>query len=192
MRNTSIIKSRFFIAGTGQRLTRDHGREVAFTAIYLTACPHSHMAGIYYLSPGMAANELHITEGRFLADVEILEREGFCRYDRNACVIWIRSMMGHQVSSAWKAGDTRMKTIRLHLEALPDTPLILEFQRHYRLLPDGAWHGASDGACDGGADAGPNPLPVPKPHPLSPQGAPSRKNDFPAQDKNGLDLGVMR
>lgn len=206
MRNTSILKSRFFIAGTGRRIVFEHGHRVAFTAIYLTACPHSHMAGIYYLSPGMAANELHVTEDQFLADVAILEREGFCRYDRHACVIWVRSMMSHQVSSAWKAGDTRMKTIRLHLEALPDTPLILEFQRHYRLATDGAWHGASDAPSDGAwyppADAGPNPLPVPKPHPQSPQGrsvntasifpdrneSAERKNPLPAQDENGLDI----
>ncbi len=190
MRNSTLIKSRFFIAGTGKKLLKDHGREVAFTAVYLIGCPHSHMAGIYYLPPGTAANEMHITEAQFLADVAILEQEGFCRYDRHACVIWIKSMMSHQVSAAWKSGDTRIRMIRQHLEALPDSGLILAFQRHYRLSPDGASDGASDGACHGGADGGPkpNPLPEPNPPPIPLRGTPSAKIDFPAQDEDGLDV----
>lgn len=200
MRNTSLLKSRFFIAGTGRKILKEHGRGVAMTAVYLTAGPSSHMAGIYYLSPGTAAAELCIEPDVFLSDVAILEREGFCRYDREASVIWVVTMLGHQVSSAWKEGDRRMKTIRLHLEALPDSPLILAFRRHYKIMADGASDGACGGACDGASDgasdgachAGPNPLPVPKPSPPPPTevvdnyrgGSPK----FPQQDDNGLDI----
>lgn len=173
MPNCAIVKSRFFMAGTGRKLIREHGRAVACTALYLIACPHSHMAGIYDLPPGTAADELGISADEFLADIAILEGEGFCRYDRAASLVWVVTMMGHQVSAAWKSGDTRVKTIRLHLEALPDSALVSAFRRLYRLSLDGA----SDGASDGGADGG--PLPVPSPS--IPENRPGR-DPFTADD----------
>jgi hypothetical protein len=192
MRNSSIFKSRFFIAGTGRRILKEYGRGVAMTALYLTAGPSSHMSGIYYLSPGTAAAELCIDPDEFMSDVAILEREGFCRYDREASVIWVVTMLAHQVSAAWKDGDRRMKTIRLHLDALPDSRLILAFRRHYGIRADGASDAPSDAPSDGACHAGPNPLPVPKPVPTpstdiegSYRGATPK---FPQLDENGLDI----
>lgn len=193
MRNTSIIKSRFFIAGTGRRIMKEYGRGVAMTAVYLTAGPSSHMAGIYYLAPGTAAAELCIDADEFLADVAILEREGFCRYDHEASVIWVISMLGHQVSTAWKEGDRRMKTIRLHLDALPDSHLILAFRRHYGIGADGASDAPCNAPSDAPCDAGPKPLPVPSPSPppsttdlVGNYRGGARK--FPQLDENGLDI----
>ncbi len=189
MRNSSILKSRFFIAGTGRRLIRVHGHQVALAALYLTASPHSHMSGIYYLPVGTAADELGISPEEFLSIVGILERERFCQYDREASVMFVLTMLAHQVSRDWKAGDKRIRTIEGHLAALPKSDLIAIFRHRYG-MPDGAsegaWQGASDGASDGGCHAGPNPLPVPKPHPLPPQTAGGAK--FPPLDENGFDV----
>jgi hypothetical protein len=79
MRNTALLKCRFFIAGTGNQILREHGREVALTALYLIAGPHSHMCGLYYLPTGTAADELGISTERFDRDLAILEGIGFCR-----------------------------------------------------------------------------------------------------------------
>lgn len=194
MRNSSILKSRFFIAGTGRRLIHQRGHGVALAAIYLTACPHSHMSGIYYLPAGTAADELGVSRDEFLAIVSVLERERFCQYDRDAGVMFVHTMLAHQISRDWKAGDKRIRTIEGHLEALPKSDLIAIF-RHRYAMPEGAADAPSQGASqapwdapwDGGCQGGPNPLPVPKPQPSPPSAANGAQN-LPPQDKNGLDL----
>lgn len=188
MRNSSILKSRFFIAGTGRRLIRVHGHRVALAALYLTASPHSHMSGIYYLPAGTAADELGIPVEEFLAVLGILERERFCQYDPEASVMFVITMLAHQVSRDWKSGDKRIRMIEGHLAALPKSDLIAIFRHRYGMpegASEGAWQGASDGASDGACHAGPNPLPVPQPHPPSPQ-TPGPAN-FPPLDEDGLD-----
>lgn len=185
MRNSSILKSRFWIAGTGRRLIHKHGPQVALTAIYLTSTPHSHMSGIYYLPPGTAGDELGIGADEFLRIVAILDREKFCQYDRGACVMLVMTMLAHQVSRDWKAGDKRIRTIESHLAALPHSDLIAVFRHRYG-MPEGASEGAWQGASDGPCHAGPNPLPVPRPYPAPPY--PAHPAKFPPLDANGLDL----
>ena len=193
MRNSSILKSRFWIAGTGRRLIHQHGPQVALTAIYLTASPHSHMSGIYYLPPGTAGDELGIGADEFIRIIRILERERFCQYDRDASVILVLTMLAHQVSRDWKAGDKRIRTIEGHLAALPHSDLIAVFRHRYG-MPEGASEGACHPPCEGASEgawhAGPNPLPVPKPSPNPPN--PGRAGNFPPLDENGLDAGEDR
>ncbi len=126
------------------------------------------------------ASPLH----EFLADLAVLEAEGFAQYDGDACVVWVVSMMRHQVAQAWKAGDTRVKTIRAHLDALPASPLIGEYRLRYKLTDgasDAPCHAPSDGApnapCHAPADGGPNPLPVPNPNPPPPEATPRTRSD---------------
>ncbi|WP_295392919.1 hypothetical protein [uncultured Thiodictyon sp.] len=186
MRNSALVKSRFFMAGTGRKLVAEHGHRVAFTALYLVACPHSHMSGIYYLPPGTAAHELCVTADQFLADIAILESEGFARFDSGACVVWVVTMLRHQISADWKAGDKRMRTILGHLDALPDSPLIEVFRRHYG-LSEGASHAPSEGASHAPCHGGPNPLPVPMPSPSPPKAASRTRND-----ESGADAIIAR
>ena len=190
MRNSSILKSRFFIAGTGRKLIHQHGPQAALAALYLTACPHSHMSGIYYLPAGTAADELSLSRDEFLDIVTILEQERFCQYDRETGVIFGRTMLSHQVSRDWKAGDKRIRTILGHLEALPQSDLIAVFRHRYG-MPEGATdapcHAPWDGASAGGCHAGPNPLPVPVPLPIPPQPGRPSNNPFPLLDENGFD-----
>ncbi|MCU0836012.1 MAG: hypothetical protein MUC77_16515 [Chromatiaceae bacterium] len=160
MRNAGILKSRFWIGGTGQAVLRRYGHETALVAIYLVSNPHSHMSGIYYLPLALAASELQMTEAEVAGHVLDLEREGFCQYDADSRVVWVCNMLAHQVSPRWNESDNRSRSIRQHLLGLPETKLLGAFLARYGISLEGPSEGAWGGACQGGAQAGPS-LPVP-------------------------------
>lgn len=164
MRNAALVKSRFWIGGTGRKVLRQHGQRTALTALYLVTSPHSHMSGLYYLPLALAASELCITEGELLDDIRALEEVGFARYDGDAGIVWVINMLAHQVSRAWNERDSRAKTIRLHLQGLPETRLLHAFCTRYGV----SLEAPSDGGSTGGPGAGPNPSSIPNPAPTPP------------------------
>jgi len=172
MRSYSAFIPRFWITGTGRRIVNEHGPDHVVVAIYLFTGPQSHMGGLYHCPVTWIADAVGLSAGRVSEILDDLERLDFIRYDRDAQVVWVISMLRWQLGSI-KESDNRLRHIATHLRVLPDTRLTDDFCAHYGLKIEGASKGLTKGVPKGA-------------YPTCPvRSCPPTPGDDPADEKSG-------
>ncbi len=128
MRNSAIIKSRYWLGGTGEEILTECSDLAGLLSFYLMTNPHAHMSGLYSIRLEMIAMDMH----RQLEDIKTalteLEDVSFCKYDSKARVMWVTNMAAHQVQFG---NPKRVQGVVYQLKALPQTDLIWGFKHHY-------------------------------------------------------------
>lgn len=128
-----MLFSKLWISGTGRKLVEDYGRDHLLVAINLFTAPQAHMSGLYWCPLPHIAEQVALNVDdvdRIIAD---LEREGFCRFDRDTQMMWVVAMMRYQVGENPRDTDNRVRSTVRHIKGLPRSILIGEFLDHYQL-----------------------------------------------------------
>jgi len=128
-----LFFSKFWIGGTGRELLRIHGDSVALTAVYVMTSREAHLSGIFYLPLHTIMSERNISHERVSDHLKILHQEGFCLYDPDTEIIFIKNMGKYQARGFEKIKDSRVQCTWYHLNSLPETYLKTEFIKHYKL-----------------------------------------------------------
>ena len=163
------ITSRFWTGRTAVRM-RTQPIETRAVAFYLATAPTSHMTGLYYITVGTIAGDLGITTRRVVKALQWLSSDGYCYWDDDNSVVWVRQMARHQIGASLEARDNRVTAILDQLREYKHSPLAGEFVRHYW----DAYHFAEiAGRDDFDAELLPMPPDEPPPTPrTSPSGGP--------------------
>lgn len=140
MRDYSKIASTFWTGVTGRALRGDAPAQVV--AMYLLTNPHSTMIGVYTCPPMYIAHETGLTITQAEQSLVRLEELGFCLFDRDRDLIWVREMARFQVGDTLSPGDRRVKNVASHFAKIPAGAVRDGFARRYGT----AFHLPSDGS----------------------------------------------
>jgi hypothetical protein len=99
-------------------------------AAWLFTNPHRHFSGIYYLPRVLIADEVGVSVEVCNGVLEVLENNGFMKYDDDFSVVWVTKMLHHQ--SGGVLNEKQAKGISTHLDSLHGCPMIKEFLKHYQ------------------------------------------------------------
>lgn len=114
--------------------------------LYLITNHHSHFSGIYHLPKEYIAADLNWTPQKIDRAFENLRKEKiglsiglsndlskvrfFMKYDLSTSVIWIRTMLKHQITHR-KMNSKQFKAVCNHMLSLPFSELLIEFAQYY-------------------------------------------------------------
>lgn len=120
----------FWTGETGRKI-RKAGLATRVAATYLITGPQANMIGLYCLDlPGMA-HQMGVKEEVAEKALTALEACGFCRYDREAEIVWVIEMASMQVGESLFPFDKKCKGVDSLLAALPKTSLRDDFLARY-------------------------------------------------------------
>lgn len=95
--------------------------------LYLITNPHTHVSGIYYLSRGTIAHETGLTAKAVNTLSDTLSSAGFCGFDAESEVVWVKKMMKYQ-----GRGEKNVRSAAHHIvEDLHHSTLIADFLDAY-------------------------------------------------------------
>ena len=97
MRDYGRISPMFWTRGTGKNLRGDPMTQVI--ALYLMSAPSSNMAGVYYLPLVSIQHDLGCSAEAVKKGLDRLSSEGYCLYDEEHEVVFVRTMAGRQLGS---------------------------------------------------------------------------------------------
>ena len=124
------ITARFWTGQTAVRMRKQHPT-VRLVAIYLATAPTSHMTGLYYLTIPTIAGDLGITVRRVKSALAWLCDDGYCLWDDDNTIIWVKQMALQQMGLTLAPRDNRQTTILDQLREHKHSPLATLFVRHY-------------------------------------------------------------
>lgn len=167
MRKYAVVTPQFWTGATGRWL-RSQPDPVALVALYLITSPPATMSGLYYCPLPSMAHEI----GRSVAEVRLamsaLTDHGFCAYDDERELVWVREMLQHQTGGSLKPSDNRLKAIRSDLARYLQSPLIQLFLSRYTVSADSGVTPWNQAALKGLPRAS-VPVPALAPAPASPE-----------------------
>lgn len=115
------IQPEFWTGRTGRQLRGQ--ADLQLVAMYLMTCTHANMIGVFTCPPAYIANDLGMPfEGASKA-LQSLSEGGFCAYDADLDLVWVKEMARFQVGDELKSTDNQVKSIRSFYRAIPN-PLI--------------------------------------------------------------------
>lgn len=112
MRDYAKIAPQFWTGETGRKI-RKLGPEGVAIALYLLTCPHANAFGMYYLPLGYMACDVGMSSEGASEWLQKVCATGFCAYDDEAEVIWIRNMARFQIGEEVNPKDNRAKSGRV-------------------------------------------------------------------------------
>lgn len=171
MRDYARLSPQFWIGETG-RAIRKLGAEAQVVALYLLSNPHATMLGLYYLPFGFLAHETGIPVEAASRAIQELTVVGFCDYDHDAEVVWVKEMARFQIGDQLDAADKRCKGIAKEYANLPGNRFLGAFFDRYAA----AFHLPLRRDAQGAIQQAP-----PKPH-TSPSEAPSEPHRSQEQE----------
>jgi hypothetical protein len=131
MRDYARLSPRFWIGETGRQI-RSGGIESQLVALYLLSSPHSNMIGLYWPPVTYIAHETGIPiEGANKALASLCE-SGFCQYDQQTEVVWVREMARFQVADRLKPKDKQIVGVQNAYNDVPANPFLAAFFERYR------------------------------------------------------------
>lgn len=123
MREYAKLAPTFWTGTTGKALRR-RGSEGVIVALYLVSSPHSNMLGLFYQPVMYMAHETGLgIEGASKGLRDCIE-VGFCDYDSDTEMVFVREMAAWQIAESLSSGDKRCRGIQKDYEALPDCPFL--------------------------------------------------------------------
>ncbi len=146
MRNSAIIKSRYWLGGTGEEILNGCSDLAGLLSFYLMTNPHAHMSGLYSIRLEMIAMDMHRPLETIKEALTELEEVNFCKYDHKARVVWVINMATHQVQFG---NPKRVNGVLQQLNALPQTDLIFGFKQYYSIEQEIAKELPKDCQTDG-------------------------------------------
>lgn len=142
MRQSTMLRSRIWLGGTGAEVLRRYGHMTHTVMIYLLSSPLGHMSGLYWLPVSTLAKHTYLRENEARQCLANLTEVGFSKYDESSETVWVIKAAEHQVNGLRNPEDNRHKNIvGSHLRSLPETHLIEEFRRHYGLESQAPYQG---------------------------------------------------
>lgn len=176
MRDYATVAPQFWSGETGRALRRA-GPNALLVAMYLITTPHSNAFGFYYMPLMYLAHDLNLSVGEAAEAMEYCVESGFCEYDFDADVVWVRNMARFQIGEKISPKDNRAAWVAREWAKLPKCDLLAEFQAQYAEAYGMADSPSAHGE-EGGGQAPSKPLsqesgsPLPSPS-TSPLGSPS-------------------
>lgn len=129
MRDYAKVSPQIWIGETGKKLRGN--LEAQVVALYLMTNPHANMTGLYYLPQMFLQHETGIPlEGASKGLARCIET-GFCGYDEQAEVVWVKEMARFQVSDQLKPEDKRCAGIQNEYNSVPENKYLGEFFERY-------------------------------------------------------------
>lgn len=139
MRAYGTVSPMFWTGKTGRQIRGDI--EAQAVCLYLMTSPHSTMTGVFHCPVNYIANDTGIP---FEGASKGLRRGcevGFCSFDEDLDLVWVRNMARFQVGEVLKPGDKRIISVRKEFDAMPKCLITFQFFERYRgafQLPDRA------------------------------------------------------
>jgi hypothetical protein len=129
MRDYAIVPTKFWITPLAKSLRGDPAAQVI--ALYLKTGPHANMIGLYHCPIAYIAQDTGIPfEGASKALASLAEA-GYCTFDDQADVVFVRDMAPEQIGSALALADKRTKAVFREWSAVPSDDLRRAFHRLY-------------------------------------------------------------
>jgi hypothetical protein len=119
----------FWTGETGKRLRSR--QEAQLVALYLMTGPHANMIGLYHCPITYISHDTGIDVEAVSNAVRQIGEEGFCTFDEERELVWVREMARFQVDEFLKPKDKRITFIAKELAALPKCPIIFAFYERY-------------------------------------------------------------
>ena len=132
MREYSKVAPQFWNGKTGKAL-KAKGPEAVIVALYLLTCPHANMLGLYYVSKTYIAVDTGLGFEGASKGLQWAFEAGFCAYDEDTEVVWVKEMASYQIADRLEVKDLRCKGIQKEYDALPDNPYLRGFYEKYAL-----------------------------------------------------------
>lgn len=95
--------------------------------LYYVTNPHTHVSGLYYLPDVMAQHETGLSAKALYINQNALLAGGFCVFDREHQLVWVRKMMRHQ----GKGEKNTLSAVHHISRDLHNSFLICEFLKEY-------------------------------------------------------------
>lgn len=130
MRDYARISPRFWIGETGRQI-RSGGIESQLVALYLLSSPHSNMIGLYWQPVTYIAHETGIPIEEATKALASLCESGFCQYDQQTEVVWVREMARFQVADRLKPKDKQIVGVQNAYNDVPANPFLAAFFERY-------------------------------------------------------------
>ncbi len=130
MRDYATIAPQFWSGETGRALRRA-GPNALLVAMYLLTTPHSNAFGLYYMPMMYLAHDLNLRIDDAQEAMDCCIRAGFCAYDSQAEVVWVRNMARFQVGERISPKDNRAAWVAREWAKLPKCDLLDEFRAQY-------------------------------------------------------------
>jgi hypothetical protein len=124
------VSSRFWTGETGKAL-RKRGPEGVVVGLYLISSPHSNMLGLYYQPILYMAHETGLGLEGASKGLQSCIEAGFCSYDENTEMVFVREMAAWQIGDGLKSGDKQCVGVRKAYEGLPENPFLGAFFKRY-------------------------------------------------------------
>lgn len=116
MREYASILPGFWTGETGGKLRGKPDAQVL--ALYLMSTHHANMIGVYYCDTGYMKLDTGLPEDRVEAAIDVLEKLGFCVFDRESSMVFVVQMAKYQVGDELQPGDKRLIGIRKAYRAI--------------------------------------------------------------------------
>jgi len=120
MREYAKVAPQFWTGKTGRAL-KAAGPEAVIVGLYLMTCQHANMLGLYYLSKAYIAVDTGLGIEGASKGLERACEAGFCDYDEESEVVWVREMATYQIADRLEPKDNRCKGIQREYERSPRT-----------------------------------------------------------------------
>jgi hypothetical protein len=118
---------------TDPKIRRLSSYAVAYVFQYLFNNDHSHMSGIYFITPDTIAHETRVPQDIVDSALKELSDCGMIFIDTDRDIIFVKSMFRRQCinKSQKRVSDLHVSSIVRQLKTLNDSPLIGEYLRTY-------------------------------------------------------------
>lgn len=130
MREYSKVGPQFWTGPTGKQIRR-HGMEAQLVAFYLLTSPHANMIGMYHLPVAYIAIDTGMPIEGASKGLQSLIEVGFCAYDADSEVVWVKEMAVYQAAESLAQNDKRCAGIQNQYDSIPDNAYLSDFFDKY-------------------------------------------------------------
>lgn len=128
------IDDKFWTGVTGVQI-RDCGKDAQLLALHLLTCPSANSLGLYNFTVEQAARLTSLTDIEVKAALDMLIGVGFCAYNNDSGMIFVRNMAAYQNGTSIKYNDNKIVNINAQIKALPaNEPLVKKFIKIYQRI----------------------------------------------------------
>ncbi|RKZ84710.1 MAG: hypothetical protein DRQ39_08015 [Gammaproteobacteria bacterium] len=108
-----------------------------YLALYLRTNNHSNMIHLYRINRDYALSDTGLTSEQYDSAIIELETIGYCHFDHEENMVWLREAMIFDMGYKLNPKDKRVKGLKSLINLIPECRLkshfLLEFNKDYRL-----------------------------------------------------------